>query len=111
MVKRNRGGSRRPKRREGQVDIAALRRWRKEGGIVALFPEMPATEGLVTSYAHAGQHGAADYTHVMGKTMPVPLEGPDQERDDLLDELRSIGYNPLVRRRRKGARRQAGGGA
>jgi len=99
-------GRRYPSKQEQPADDVVLRRWRKGGAVIALFPELPATmDGLVTSYQHVGQHGAADYRHVMSRTVPVPVGEADQERNDLLDEFRSIGYNPRVRRRRKGFQR------
>lgn len=86
-----------------------LRRWRyretgtnREGGsVIALFPELPADEGgyTVQSYEHVGQHGPADYATVMGLTEPV-APGRDMDAEGLLVELRSRGYNPIVRQRR-----------
>lgn len=33
----------------------------QKGEVIALFPLMPEPNGLVNSYMHIGQHGAADY--------------------------------------------------
>lgn len=90
-----------------RADEVVLRRWRKGGDVIALFPELPATpDGMVTSYQHVGQHEAADYDHVLTRTVPVPLAGPDRERDDLLGELNSIGYHSAARLRRARRRRK-----
>jgi hypothetical protein len=100
------GRSQKPQDQKGRrTDRVVLRRWRKGGDVIALFPELPATvDGLVTSYQHLGQHGAADYHHVISQTAPVPLDGPDRERDELLAELSSIGYQPAARPHRHGRR-------
>ena len=83
-----------------------LRRWRKGGGVIALFPDVLASmDGLLMSYQQVGQHGAADYQHVISKTLPVPVAEPDQERDELLAELQAIGYNPVGKQRRARIRR------
>lgn len=91
------------------ADTVILRRWKgKDGGdLIALFPEVPAdTYGrAVMSYVHVGQHGAADYNHVIAETKPVLWW--DQEVLDFLDELKRIGYEPDVRQRRTDAMRRA----
>lgn len=80
-----------------------LRRWRRAegGGVIALFPELPADyDGYqVTAYEHVGQHGGADYATVMRLSEPV-APGRDIDAEDLLDELRSRGYDPIIRQRR-----------
>lgn len=81
-----------------------LRRWRDGSGIIALFPEIPAGavvatgEDLIQSFEHVGQHGPASYPAVMSQSEPAPLTDPDVE--ELLDELRTRGYLPVVRHRR-----------
>lgn len=92
-------------REQQEADDVVLRRWRNGGDVIALFPKSPATlDGLATSYRHVGQHGAADYQHVISMTVPVTVSEPDPERDALLDELRSVGYAPRLRRRSKASR-------
>jgi hypothetical protein len=62
------------------------------GDVIALFPDVPYdnhTPGRVESYQHIGQHGAADYNHVIAATRPAT---PD-EYAPLLAELQQIGYN------------------
>ena len=63
------------------------------GDVLALFPTWPHDYAgtLCTSYAHVGQHGAADYEHVLSRTRPA---SPDQYAS-LLQELRVIGYDNL----------------
>ena len=60
-----------------------------EGDVVALFPAIAADlVGRCSSYMHIGQHGAADYQHLIGLTRPARPE----EYHDLLNELGGIGY-------------------
>jgi len=62
-----------------------------EGDVIALFPTIPdGSYGQCCSYMHAGQHGAADYGHVIGLTR----RSEPGEYADLLRELVSIGYDP-----------------
>ena len=71
-----------------------------EGDVIALFPTVPADlAGHCSSYMHIGQHGAADYHHVIGRTRPA---GSD-EHHDLLLELSRLGY--AVRAMRRASRR------
>lgn len=64
-----------------------------DGQVIALFPDIPwsGRRGEVTSYMHLGQHGAANYCHVVATTKPA-TEG---EYSDLLSELQAIGYDDL----------------
>lgn len=75
-------------------DRVVFRRW-KDGGVIALFPHMPEGRGLVNSYEHVGQHGAADYHGVVRETRPAK----PAEYASLLRELKRVGYNPCIRRR------------
>lgn len=84
-----------------QADVVVFRRWKTSGGIIALFPELPADiQGrYCDAYEHVGQHGGADYQGVVQATTPVSLN----EAADLANELKSIGYviRPLTRAGRK----------
>lgn len=64
-----------------------------DGQIIALFPDIPwsGRRGEVTSYMHLGQHGAADYSHVVATTKPAT----EKEYAGLLDELRLTGYENI----------------
>ena len=64
-----------------------------DGQVIALFPDIPwsGQRGEVTSYMHLGQHGAADYCHVVATTKPA-TEG---EYGDLLAELSQAGYDNM----------------
>ena len=75
-----------------------FRRWR-DGGIIALFPEIPADlTGGVMAYEHVGQHGAADYSLVMARTVPAR---PGDYADLLRELAEPVGYDDLrVYRRR-----------
>jgi hypothetical protein len=89
-----------------------------QGEIVALFPEEAATLAqsrrqnlehcpecrqadagldpvLCSSYAHMGQHSAADYYSLLTSSKPAT----DAEAADLKAELESMGYNLRVYRR------------
>ena len=68
-----------------------------QGEIIALFAEEPAdAEGkLCSSYLHVGQHGAADYHHVIRNSKPAK---PD-EYADLQKELEGLGYSLEIRKR------------
>ena len=71
--------------------LVVFRRWRDNGDIIALFPELPADyQGrYCDAYEHVGQHGGADYQGVVQATKPVSLE----DAADLIQELERIGYN------------------
>ena len=61
-----------------------------KGEILALFPhDIWNYEGDVTCYAHLGQHGSADYKHVISNSKPIN----NPQSLDLYSELESIGYN------------------
>jgi hypothetical protein len=66
-----------------------FRAW-TNGDILALFPELPATNDGYTcqSYEHVGQHGAADYHGCLHQTRPAT----DAEYAELKAELERIGY-------------------
>lgn len=64
----------------------------KNGEVIALFPQEPATRnGLeCVSYMHVGQHGSAD-PMIVHETKAAKWH----EFVELLEELQSIGYNDL----------------
>jgi hypothetical protein len=69
-----------------------------EGEPTAIFPTLAGAVGqpdTMTCYAHIGQHGIASRAWVAS----APPARPDEYRD-LLKELRAIGYDDLVIRRR-----------
>ncbi|BBL00444.1 hypothetical protein A3BBH6_06800 [Alistipes onderdonkii subsp. vulgaris] len=68
-----------------------FRKW-KDGEVIALFPDdTNPYAGTVTSYMHIGQHGDADYGHVIAATHPAR----PSEYHGLLAELITIGYADL----------------
>ena len=73
-----------------------FRKWpKREGGdVIALFPTLVGDMSPYTcnSYEHVGQHGSADPQEVVWATKPAK----PAEYADLLEELKSIGYNDLV---------------
>jgi len=70
------------------------------GEVVALFPSLPGGQfGECLSYLHFGQHGAADYGHVVRTTGPAS----PADRADLQAELVQIGYDDLRVYRRERA--------
>ncbi len=79
------------------MDRVVMRRWRDGSReVFALFPDVDEGDGLCSSYQHVGQHGGASYALCI--RLSRPAAGPDA--DELLDELRGIGYRPLVYKRR-----------
>ena len=76
----------------GKNDEVVFRRY-PDGQVIALFPDIPWSGrwGETTSYMHVGQHGAADYSHVVATTKPVT----EKEYAGLLDELRQSGYDNI----------------
>lgn len=76
-----------------------FRKWRSEDhSVIALFPGMAATvgnPGHCESYAHVGQHGAADPLAVVRATRPAK----PAEYKPLARELRRIGYRLKIVRR------------
>jgi len=73
-----------------------FRKWpeREGGDVIALFPTLAGDMSPYTcmSYQHIGQHGAADPVGVIKRTEPAE----SAEYTDLLEELKSIGYDDLV---------------
>lgn len=73
-----------------------------DGSIIALFPELnyengeASERGLCMSYVHVGQHGEADYAGVIANTEPAD----DWQIEDLAEELRSIGYDLDIRKKK-----------
>lgn len=87
-----------PTTSQGEAEQVIFRAERRRNGeVFALFPNIPASRGLVTSYQHIGQHGAADYAHCMATSRPAK----PQEFAELKTELESRGYVLDVRRRRQ----------
>ena len=82
-------------------DVVIFRRW-PAGGVIALFPLLPAGNGYVTSYECIGQHGGADYALVVHHTSRAYLAESDTRV--LLNELVAIGYKLRVLQRRPSRR-------
>ena len=55
-----------------QADTVVFRKWKENGEMIALFPELPADLGgdCCESFEHVGQHGGADFHHVIRQTTP-----------------------------------------
>lgn len=77
--------------------VTVFRRFRKGGDVLALFPLLPEGRGLCLSYAHIGQHGAADFAGVVRASTPADPDSDDVRA--LARELASIGYRLRVVRR------------
>jgi hypothetical protein len=71
------------------TDLVIIRTY-PDGDTIALFPEMPGDMDPETclSYQHSGQHGSANYHGVMKDTR----KSTQAEKQPLIDELESIGY-------------------
>ncbi len=83
--------------------LVIFRKWYKQedgSDVIALFPaeEEPRRPGIVQSYEHVGQHGAADLAGVIERTKPATPE----EYASLKRELESppFNYNLKVIQRR-----------
>ena len=76
--------------------VVVFRKWKDNGDIIALFPDIKENNGTCSSYEHIGQHGEADYVHCIAGSRPAT----PNEAQDLLKELRGLGYNLEVRSRR-----------
>lgn len=96
------------------ITAVVFRKWKDNGQIIALFPELPSDlQGwYCDSYMHIGQHGGADYYGVVQYTTLASRT----ESASLARELRRIGYRlkPMHRasrhqhdRRREAARQFA----
>lgn len=81
------------------------RRWKENGDIIALFPELPSDyQGwYCDSYEHVGQHGGADYHGVIQATKPVSPE----DAAPLARELERIGYRLRSIKRASGKHHEA----
>lgn len=75
-----------------------FRKFEEYNEVIALFPDDIANEqGDCWSYMHYGQHSPADYNGVIRCTKLAS----DEEIQELLDELRYIGYDDLKVCKRK----------
>ena len=65
-----------------------FRKWNDSGTTIAIFPDLPWSQGLLTSYEHVGQHGGCHYKSILKKTvLAIP-----REYVSLQNELEHIGY-------------------
>lgn len=68
--------------------------FRREGpdasDIVAIFPTLPGSPGMMTCYAHLGQHSSCSPRYIHDTKPARPEEYADLER-----ELQRIGYDDL----------------
>ena len=82
------------------TDIVIFRRWKAEPkSVIALFPRIDAGRGFCSSYEHIGQHGGADYNHVIASTRPTYTN--DDDVQELFMELTlQIGYTLRIQQRR-----------
>jgi hypothetical protein len=70
--------------------LVVFRVWGSE--VIALFPADKEPGGLVNSYMHIAQHGAADYEHIIHESRPAS----EYEYEDLYAELVDRGYRLRV---------------
>lgn len=61
----------------------------QDGEIIALFPYEIWSGYLVSSYMITGEHGGADYDHIISTTKPASPE----EYDSMKNLLENRGYN------------------
>ena len=75
-----------------------------KGTVTAVFPCMEGSPGLMTCYAHVGQHSSCSLGWMLQKTRPARPE----EYGALATELRSLGYKLDIRKRSPSCRRRLG---
>jgi len=80
------------------MDKVIFRKWNKKhgGGIIAFLPDIEANPGMIMSYEHIGQHGGASL-RIMGR--PDTFLAKPEEYQELLAELKMIGYKPKAYKR------------
>ena len=79
-----------------QKTIVIFRKWNKKpNSNIALFPEDMNNNGVSQSYEQVGQHGGVDYAHCIKATTPATFD----DYKELAEELESIGYDLVVRKR------------
>ena len=79
-------------KREWEVTKVIFRKWKKGGGVIALFPELSAStkpEEECLSYELVGEHGAANISQVM----KASFEASSKESAPLREVLEEKGYN------------------
>lgn len=72
-----------------------FRKYKDNGAILALFPEVDEGNYKCSCYERIGQHGSADYQHCISITKPAK---PD-EFESLKKELESRGYNLDIKKK------------
>ena len=79
-----------------ETPIKVVFRRFKEGGVIALFPYIPwnESENTITSYMHAGQHGAADYRGIISGTLPATEKEYKSLLADRIRQSACIGTGP-----------------
>lgn len=80
--------------------VVIFRKFPDTGGIIAVFPELPAspdTRRECLSYMHVGQHGACDLFYFFQEGATVPCDNPEHY-GALKSELEQLGYNLRVYR-------------
>jgi hypothetical protein len=76
--------------------VTIFRRWKDTHDVIALFPFESHNATQCMSYMHVGQHGGADYAHVVRATRPCKARC----YDGLDKELTGIGYRLDIRQRK-----------
>ena len=84
------------KRLKTENTVAVFRTFKDHGDVIALFPFEAHNGTLIMSYQRIGQHGAADYSHVVD----VPRPSTHDELEPLKRELERIGYDLRILKRR-----------
>jgi hypothetical protein len=81
-----------------ETTVVIFRKFKEGGDVIALFPnEVADPKNNCLSYQHVGQHGAADYAHVMKATVATT----EEEQTPLLNELSGLGYTLKVMKRHR----------
>lgn len=79
------------------ITKVVFRKWPDTGDVIALFPEVEEYRGACGSYMTVGQHSAADYYHVIRKTVAATEAEYGPVKREL--ESRPFGYRFRVLKR------------
>ena len=83
---------------ETERTVVVIRRWACEPySLIALFPEIASDDlGHIESFEWIGGHGGASL-RVINRTRPVSYD--DEDVQYFVKQLRTIGYNPILRKK------------
>lgn len=81
---------------EKDIEITEVIFRKDNSGVFAIFPYEIHNSHFITTYQHVGQHSSGDYDYCMKSSKPAT----EEEYIDLFDELKSIGYDLKIIKKR-----------